>query len=108
MLLDYVDDLRIELVLERQIHPLLHMRDDYQCAHRRRQLVVRIVAGAHVLGEIFRLHQFADIMEISADSAQCRIGPDGFRGRLGEVGHGQAVVVRFPGPPSSGVGAMDD
>ena len=67
-----------------------------------------IVAGAHVFGEIFRLHQFADIMEISADSAQCRIGPDGFRGRLGEVRHGQAVVVGSRGLQTQRVGAMDD
>src|SRR4029077_7325110 len=43
MLLDDIHDLGIELALERKVHPFLDMRDNDQCAHGRRQFIVRVV-----------------------------------------------------------------
>ena len=94
MFLNDVDDALVESMLEREIDPFFHMRDDDQCAHRWRQIIVRISLEAHVLGEIFRLHQFADVMEIRADAAERRIGADRFRGGFGQVGHDKAVMIR--------------
>ena len=70
MLLDDVHDLGIELVLEREVHALLHVSDDDQRAHRRSQFIMRVVTRAHVFGEVFRLHELADVMKIGADATQ--------------------------------------
>jgi hypothetical protein len=57
------------------------MRDNDQCAHGRRQFIVRVVARAHVFGEVFRLHELANVMEIRRGSVE--VGAYGCR-RLGE------------------------
>ena len=81
-------------MLQREIHAFFHMRNDDQCAHRWRQIIMRISLEAHILGEVFRLHQFADVMKIRADAAERRIRADGFRRGFGEVGHDKAVMIR--------------
>ena len=81
-------------MLEREIHTLFHVRDDDQCAHRGRQIVMRISLEAHILREVFRFHQFADVVKIRADAAEGRIRADGFRRGFGEIGHHKAMVIR--------------
>ena len=93
MLLDDVDDLLIEPVFEREVNAFLHVRDDDERAHRRREIVVRIALEVHVLGEIFRLHQFADIVEIGADAAERGVRADRFGGGFGEVRDDQTVMI---------------
>jgi len=39
---------------------------------------VRVAFEAHVFGEIFRLHQFADVMKIRTDTAERRVCADRF------------------------------
>ncbi len=93
VLLDDVDDLPIETVLEREVHAFLHVRDDDQRAHRRREIVVRVALEVHVLGEIIRLHQFADVVEIGADAAKRGVRADRFGGGFREIRDDQAVVI---------------
>ncbi len=64
MFLNDVDDPLIEPVFQREINAFLDVRDDNKRAHRRREIIVRISLEVHVLGEIFRLHQFADVVKI--------------------------------------------
>src|SRR5438552_3612545 len=70
MLLDDVNHALIESVFQSEINAFLHMRDDDQRAHRRREIIVRIAFKAHVLSEVFRLYQFAHVMKISTDAAK--------------------------------------
>ena len=70
MLLDDVDDALIEFVLEREIDAFLDVRDDDERAHGRREIVVRVALEVHVLGEVFRLHQFADVVKIGEQTRQ--------------------------------------
>ena len=49
---------------------------------------------AHIFREVFRLHQFADVMKVRADAAKGRIRADGFRRGFGEIGYDKAVMVR--------------
>ena len=93
MLADDVGDLAVEFVFQRQIDALFHMGDDDERAHRRRQVVVGVVARMHVFREIFGLHEFADIVEVGADPAEGGVRPDGLRSRFRQVRHGEAVVV---------------
>ncbi len=62
-------------------------------AHRRREIVVRVALEVHVLGEVLRLHQFADIVEIGTDAAERGVRADRFRGRFREVRDHEAVVI---------------
>ena len=75
MLLDGVDDLLFQPVLEREVDAFLHVRDDDERAHGRREVVVRIAPEVHVLGEIFRLHDLADVVEVGADAAGVALAP---------------------------------
>ncbi len=93
MLLDDVDDLLIEIVLQREIHAFFHVRDDDERAHGRREIVVRVALEVHVLGEVFRLHQFADIVKIGADAAERGIRADRFRGGLRQIRDHQTVMI---------------
>ena len=93
MFLDNIDDALVQFVLEREIDAFLHVRDDDQRAHRRREIIVRIAFEAHVLGEIFRFHQFADVVKIGADAAKRRVCANGFCCGFREVGHDQAVMI---------------
>ena len=69
------------------------MRDDDQRTHGRREVIVRVAPESHVLGEVFRLHQLADVVEVRADATKRRIGADRFRGSFGEIRDDQAVVI---------------
>ncbi len=69
------------------------MGDDDEGAHGRGEVVVRVFAVVGVLGEILRLHELADVVEIRAHAADRGIRADGFGGGLGEVRDGEAVVV---------------
>ena len=93
MLLDDVDDLLVESMFEREIHAFLDVRDNDERAHRRREIVVRIALEVHVLGEIIRLHQLADIVEIGADATKSRVRANRFRGGLGEVRDDKTVMI---------------
>src|SRR6476660_9083353 len=72
-------------MLEREIHTLFNVRDDDQCAHRWRQIVMGISLEAHILREVFGFHQFADVMKIRTDAAEGRIRADGFRRSIGDA-----------------------
>ncbi len=93
VLLDDIDDALVELVFERQVHAFLHVGDDDERAHRRRQLVVRIAARAHIFGEILRFHKFTNVVKIRANPAYRGICADDLRCGLREVCHHQRVMV---------------
>src|SRR5438477_10662252 len=100
MLLDDVNHALIESVDQSEINAFLHMRDDDQRAHRRREIIVRIAFKAYVLSEVFRLYQSAHVMKISTDTAKRGVRADRFRGSFGEIGDDQAVMIcprRFDG-----------
>ena len=64
---------------------------------------MRVALEVHVLGEIFRLNQFADIVKISANAAERGVRADAFGRGLGQVRYHQAVVIgarRFNGHAS--------
>ena len=82
VLLNDVDDLAVESMLEREIHTFLDVRDDDECAHCRGEIIVRVTLEVHVLGEVLRLHQFPDIVEIGADATEGRVRAHRFRGGL--------------------------
>src|SRR5581483_10688033 len=92
MFLNNVDDSLIEFIFKSEINAFLHMRDDNQCAHRRREVIVRVALEAHVLSEIFRLYQLADIVEISADAAERCVCADRFRSSFCKIGYHQTVM----------------
>ena len=94
MFLDDVDHALIEFVFERKIDALFHVSEDDQRAHCRRKIIVRIALEVHVFGEVFRLHQFADVVEIGTDTTKRGVRADLLRGRLGQVRHDQTVMVR--------------
>ena len=73
--------------------PLLDVRDEDQRAHRRGEVVVRVPVGTHVLREILRLHELADVVKIRARPAHAGVRADAFGRRLGQPGHGLAVLV---------------
>jgi hypothetical protein len=54
---------------------------------------VGISLEAHILREVFRFHQFADVMKIRADAAEGCIRVDGFRRGFGQIGHDKAMVI---------------
>ena len=93
MFLNDVDDPPIQAVLEREVDAFLHMRDDDERAHRRREIVMRVALEVHVLGVVIRLHQFADVVKIGADAAKRGVGADRFRGGFGEIRDDQAVMI---------------
>ena len=93
MFLDDVDDALVQPVFQSEIDAFLHMRDDDQRTHRRREVIVRVAFEAHVLGEVFRLHQFADVVEIGADAAERCVCADRLRRSFGEIRHDQAVMI---------------
>ena len=94
MLLDDVNDLLIEAVREREVDAFFDVRDDDEGAHRRGEIVVRVALEVHVLGEVFGFHQFANVVEISADTTERRVGANFFRGALGQIRDHQAVMIR--------------
>ena len=93
VLLDDVDDLLVEAVLEREIDAFFDMRDDDERAHGRGEIVVWIALEVHVLGEIFRLHQFANVVEIGTNTTKRRVGADFFGGCLSQIRHDQTVMI---------------
>ena len=100
VLADDIDHQVVEFVFQSEVDAFLHVRNNDERTHGRREIVVRIDPAGRVLGEIFRLHHFADIVEVGADAANRRIRPDRFGAGFGEVGHGEAVMVsagRFEG-----------
>ena len=93
VLADDIDHAVVQFVFQRQIDTFFDVRNDDERTHGWREVVVRIDAARHVLGEIFRLHEFADVVEIRANAADGGVRTDGFRAGFGEVGHGKAVMV---------------
>ena len=81
-------------MLEREIHAFLDMCDDDQRAHRRGEIIVRVAFEAHVLGEVFRFHQLADVVKISADAAKRRVCADRFCRGFSKICHDQAMMIR--------------
>ena len=62
-------------------------------AHRRREIVVRVALVIHVLGEIFRLHQFADVVKIGAHATERGVGPNRFRSCFRKIRDDKTVVI---------------
>ena len=62
-------------------------------AHRRREIVVRVAVEIHVLGEILRLHQFADIVKIGAHATERGVGADRFRSGFRKIRDDETVVI---------------
>ena len=93
MLLDNVGDLAIELMLEREVHAFFHVRDDDERAHGRSEIVVRIAFEVHVLGEVIRLHQFADVVEIRTDTAERSVRADRFGRGFGEIRDDETMMI---------------
>ncbi len=93
MLLDDVYDALIELVFQGEIDAFFDVRYDDQDAHRRREIIVRVAFEAHVLGEIFRLHQLADVMKVRANAAERCVCTDGFGRCFGKIGYHQTMMV---------------
>ena len=91
--LDDVDDVLIEFMFEGKIDALLHVRHDDERAHRWGEIVMRVALEAHVFCKVFRLHQFADVVEIRADTTERGVGADRFGGGLGQVRDDQTVMV---------------
>src|SRR5215813_1007060 len=90
-------------MLEREVHALLHMRDDDQRTHRRREIVMRISLEAHVLREVLRFHEFADVVKVRADTAKGRVCTDSFGSGFRQIGYDKAMVIctrRFDGHPA--------
>ena len=64
---------------------------------------MQIAFEAHVLREVFRFHEFTDVVKVRADAAERRVCANGFRAGFGEIGHDEAVVIgpwRFDGHAS--------
>src|SRR5438270_485512 len=54
---------------------------------------LRDALEVHVLGEIFRLHQVADVVEIRANAAERGIRADRFRRGFSKIRDHEAVVI---------------
>src|SRR5947208_15385135 len=93
MLLNDVHDALVESMLDGEIHSLFHVRNDDQCAHRRRQIVMWISLEAHIFREVIGFYEFADVMKIRADTTERCIRTDGFRRGFGEIGYDKAMVI---------------
>ena len=93
VLADDIDHQVVEFVFQAEIDAFFDVRKNDERAHRGSEVVMGIDPTGHVFGEIFRLHHLPDVVEISADPADGRIRADGFGTGLGEVGHGEAVMV---------------
>ena len=63
MLADNLNNLRVEFVLNGHINTVLHMSNDHNGTHRRRQRIVRI-SIALILNEILWFAKLTDIMKI--------------------------------------------
>ena len=93
VLLDGVEDLLLQAVLEGEVDALLDVGDDDERAHARGEVLVRVGAGRDVFGEVLRLDDLADVVEVGHDAAGGGVEPDGLGARFGEVGDDQAVMV---------------
>ena len=72
-----IDDSWIEFMLQGHVHPIFHMGNDHQGAHRRSQEVMRIFHPFRlILDEVFWFFQFPDIMKICARPTQYSISPN--------------------------------
>src|SRR5512143_1629375 len=94
MLLDYVDDLRRQLVFTRDLHAVLHMRRNYEATHRRHETIMLVLGDALVLDEIFRFPDLAHIVIVRPDAGKERVLSDGLGRCLGKVPYDDAVVIR--------------
>src|SRR5437868_2576968 len=90
---NYVLYLPWKLMLVGEVKPILNMRCNDERRKGRSELIVDIL-GHLILDEVDRMLQLADIVIIASDTAEERIGPDRFRGCLGEVSHHDAVRIR--------------
>ena len=93
VLLDEIDDRLRQLVLAGEGHAVFDVADDDQRAEGRLQDVMAVLAGL-VLDEVLRLEHLADVVIVRADSHQQPIGADPFRGRFGNRGDRNRMVVR--------------
>jgi len=83
-----------EPMLEGEVDPILDVGHEDQRAHRRSELVMRIVVRIGVLDEVLRLAQLADVVKVGPRPAHRGIGSDGFRCTFRELRDHQAVVMR--------------
>ena len=69
------------------------MRHDDERTHIGREVVVRIVPVPDILNEISGFLHLSDIVEVGADAAHNRPGPDRLSGSLGKGRDDKAVVI---------------
>ena len=92
MLLDDVYHVAVQLVFQREGDAFFHMGDDDEGAHGGGEVVVRVAVVPHIFGEVFGLHEFADVVEVAAHARHCGVCADGLARCLGEVRDGEAVL----------------
>ena len=89
MLLDAIDDPTFQFIAEGQVNPFLDMGKDDQGTHGWREFIMRIMSRRHVFGKVLGLYQFPNVMKISADTAESRVGSNLLGTGFGQVGHCQ-------------------
>ena len=90
-----LQDRQRELVLLRHLDAVLHVRLDDARGHRRRELLVAVLAlrDRDVLDEELRPAHLADVVVVAGDLREQRVGADRLGGLLGQVPDHHAVVV---------------
>ena len=76
---DHIDALLRQLLLSSENDHFLDMRHDNELRHRWTQLIMNRLVLAHVLGEILRLVDLADVVVIRSDAGQENIPADRLR-----------------------------
>jgi len=93
MLQNDVADSFLPSVFTSQLHSILDMGNEDEARHRRGEMFVFIFCPPRVLDEVERFFQFPDVMIISADPGQQRVGRNRFCSRLDEASNNDAVVI---------------
>lgn len=88
-----IEDDRIEAIFDREIDALFDMRNDDEGTHRGREGIVGILALVDIFREVVRFNEFADVVKVSGDTADGRVGTDFFGRGFREVGDGKAMVI---------------
>ncbi len=91
---DKVDDDLGQVLLAPQLDALLDVGRDHERAHRRLDLLVRVLARLLVLDEVLGLEHLPDVVVERPDARPERVRADGVGRGLGQVGHLERVVER--------------
>src|SRR4030042_342170 len=76
-----------------QLHPIFHMGGEDEAGHRGREMVMFVFHAPYILNEVKGLFQLPDVVVISADSGQQRIGGNRFGPCLHQASDNDAMVV---------------